>query len=461
MTFLAWLAGRFPRRPPLCRGDRGRRPAARRLTLAPTVTLLEDRLAPALLTVNSLADTLSADAALTLREAIALVDSGGTATGASGNSLAAAKAGQIDTTNPFGTMDVIQFDPHLFGPTPRVITVVEGELLVDRSVAILGPGAGQLAVSGNNQSRVFEVAGGAAVTLSGLTIEAGDLALADLTGSGAGIINYGVLMLTDSIVEDGAAPVSGGGIANYGALTLTGSAVAGNAARVAGGIWNDGALTLVDSTVSGNVAQDSDGGIGSYGGPVTLTESAVVDNDANGAGGIGSYDGTVTLVDSTVSGNAAVHIGGLLNGAALLLSGSTVSDNTAQLDGGGLANYGTAALTGSTVSGNTALGGNGGIGNYAGALALTDSTVSGNTAGEAGGIGNYGGTLTLSDSTVVGNSAVDIGGILNDATLTLTGSTVSGNTGQRSDGGLANYGLLLLNGSSVTGNTAGWGADFG
>ena len=118
------------------------------------------------------------------------------------------------------------------------ITLTTGELLVDKSVQILGPGADQLAVSGNNASRVFHIASGKTVTISGLTIRNG-------LASGA----------------------RGGGIYNdHATLTLTNSTLSGNSAEFGGGIFNDGdagsaTLTVTDSTVSGNAANTEGGGM--------------------------------------------------------------------------------------------------------------------------------------------------------------------------------------------------------
>ena len=53
------------------------------------------------------------------------------------------------------------------------IGLTTGELLVTRSIIIAGPGAENLAVNGNNQSRVFHIASGQTVTISGLTITNG------------------------------------------------------------------------------------------------------------------------------------------------------------------------------------------------------------------------------------------------------------------------------------------------
>ena len=79
--------------------------------------------------------------------------------------------------------DTIAFSSKLDGKT---IALTSGELLITDSVTIDGPGANQLAVSGNNASRVFEVAAGQNVTISGLTITHGYAA-----DQGGGILNDG------------------------------------------------------------------------------------------------------------------------------------------------------------------------------------------------------------------------------------------------------------------------------
>ena len=41
---------------------------------------------------------------------------------------------------------------------PATITLTSGQLIVDKSVTISGPGANQLSVNGNATSRVFHIA---------------------------------------------------------------------------------------------------------------------------------------------------------------------------------------------------------------------------------------------------------------------------------------------------------------
>src|SRR5262249_44351261 len=52
--------------------------------------------------------------------------------------------------------DTIDFDPGLRGQT---ITLTSGELLIDKTLDIEGPGAADLTVSGNDASRVFDLGG--------------------------------------------------------------------------------------------------------------------------------------------------------------------------------------------------------------------------------------------------------------------------------------------------------------
>jgi hypothetical protein len=430
------------------------------------VTALEDRTAPAVLTVNSLADgpVSAASSALTLREAVALIDDGGAAADASGNSLAAAKAAQINTASPFGVNDVIQFAPGLFGTAQGQIVLKDGGLLLDRSVAISGPGANLLAVSGNGQGTVLAVAAGVDVRLSGLTVEGGNAG----DGSGGGIVNNGTLTLVQSTVSGNTALLGeGGGIANNGTLTLLDSSVSGNAAANDGGLDNTGTLTLIQSSVSGNTAVIGNGGLANYGGTLTLIQSTVSGNKAYGAGGIGNYDnGTATLLDSTVVGNSAMGSGdgGIFNTAAMTLTDSIVSGNTASLVAGGIANGGTLILTNTLVTGNTVVEGNGGGIANSGALSLIDSTVSGNTAAEGigGGIINSG-ALALTDTVILGNAAVHRGGIATDSTFTLLDSSVAGNAaahdGRRFDVAdrtpADNTGLFDAEASALTGGADG------
>ena len=96
--------------------------------------------------------------------------------------------------------------------TPATITLTSGELLVNKSVTISGPGADQLSVNGNASSRVFHISPGKTVTISDLTITNGYAYQA----SGGGIYNeYATLTINNCIISGNSAS-GGGGIVNYG-----------------------------------------------------------------------------------------------------------------------------------------------------------------------------------------------------------------------------------------------------
>ena len=125
--------------------------------------------------------------------------------------------------------DTIAFARGLHG----TITLTSGELLVADSVTINGPGANQLSVSGNNASRVFEVAAGQNVTISGLTITHGSA-----PDQGGGILNDGSNLTLSGVdlsqnvaFESGTSGAQGGGLQSLdGTLTITNSQITGNQA---------------------------------------------------------------------------------------------------------------------------------------------------------------------------------------------------------------------------------------
>src|SRR5262249_50307678 len=125
-------------------------------------------------------------------------------------------------------------------------------------------------LSGNHANGVLFVGTNVTAELKGITVANGAAA------NGAGIVNHGVLYLTNSTLSGNSTAGVGGGIANIvGISYLTNSTVSGNSAGSGGGIWNSigSAAYLTNSTVSGNSA-GSGGGINSSN-FVSLTNSIV------------------------------------------------------------------------------------------------------------------------------------------------------------------------------------------
>jgi hypothetical protein len=193
--------------------------------------------------------------------------------------------------------------------------LTSGELPVIRSITISGPGAENLAINGNNHSRVFHITSGRTVTISGLTITNGHA--------------------SGNFPDD-----SGGGIYNdHARLTVVNCAIDGNyAAHFGSGIYNDGhaggiaSLTVDHSSIvsnSGNNAIYNDADL-SGSARTLITNSTLSDNvgDAIRSAACGSPHGgspEVQIISSTISG----HSGGIFNDCLshVVTSNSTISDN--------------------------------------------------------------------------------------------------------------------------------------
>jgi hypothetical protein len=295
------------------------------------------------------------------------------------------------------------------------VKLTSGELSVGRDLNIIGPGAGILAISGNNSSRAFYILSGWNVFISKLTIRdgrvTGSTGLPGQNGQearGGGIMNEGTLSLTSCVVSNNTLTGgTGGDDPNF----------AGNGGNaLGGGIGNIGTLTLTDCHIVSNSAAGGQGGVAPSG------------SDGMGGqayGGALYTGGTATLIRSTISGNTAN--GGAGNGG--VGSGS----------GGGLYNDSLLTLLTCTVAGNAAVGSlfdfGGGIFDNGTTLTLRNSTIAGNQADYGGGL-NTSGSADLGSTILAGNSAPgsgpDCSGNINSSDYNLiqntSGATFTGTT---------------------------------
>ncbi len=251
-------------------------------------------------------------------------------------------------------------------------------------IKLVGAGAANSIIDGNQIDDVIKIAAGRTVEISGVTIR-----------NGYAVAN------------------SGGGIANAGTLTITDCVLYGNHSdQVGGGIDSTGSLTMTACTVTQNNATRG-GGVSVQGGSATVAYSTVSVNSAPKAAGVyvlGPY--TITIYDSTIAGNAATQEGGGIgNDGTMQMYSSTVAfnssgTNVAGSSGSGIFDYvgGTTNLHNSLVAGNT---------------------TSGSPSDCAGTISSYGGNL--------------FGSIANCTVSTLAGSWSTLNS-------LAYLGPLQING---------------
>jgi CSLREA domain-containing protein len=473
MTPRRWIRRLFARTPRTVRSST----PARRPTARPSIEFLEDRIAPAQFTLTSLADDNSPG---TLRYDIAQANANGQA-----NTIFI--PGSLVSFFGFGGTIAL---------SGTELPAITGALSIvgDRVNGFGGP-ITPFILSGNNQSRVLEVAATGNLTLDNLIISGGKTA-----GDGGGILNQGTLTLKDVTVSANQA-VHGGGIANAGTLALTSAAVTNNQATAAGGglYTSAGTVTLNHVTVSNNKVQipasqyasgggsgvaaaglnGDGGGLAVTGGSVQVTASSIFGNLAQGGsgadGGNGANQGPAlppptTYGQSGQNGQAggngvAGGLGGVgrgggisVLGGSLAIIGSTVANNTAQGGAGGNGGQGGTGQDGQdgapgqpqTFGGGGGVGGSGGRGGDGG-------------AGGAGGAGSFafGGGLyvdifatqvTVTNSTLAGNQAIGGQGGRGGA---------GGAAGNGGNGGIGGTGLTGLDGIGGRGGNGGAGGDTG
>jgi hypothetical protein len=232
--------------------------------------------------------------------------------------------------------------------TPAKITLTSGELVVSKSVSILGPGPASLAVNGNwpvTTNRVFHILPGLNVVIAGLTVTNGHITANSTPSDWAGGIfnDHSVLTVSNCTVVRNVSNYGGGGIYNDGSssghatLKVIASTVFGNSAVYGDGIENfgvsgDAKLIMIASTIYNSI--DNDGisyeGIPSGNATVTVTNSTLysVVNDGIGVGG----NATLTVIGSTLFGRSiiggfyrgCIHNDGSSSGHATVNIGDTI-----------------------------------------------------------------------------------------------------------------------------------------
>jgi hypothetical protein len=247
-------------------------------------------------------------------------------------------------------------------------------------------------------------------------------------------------------------------------------------------------LSLEGLTISNGKPQYVDqlgGGIAAhsyFGGTVTVTvtNSAIVDNNADDGGGMylfadSSGNVSATVDDCEIARNQAVLSGGGItvraqgNGTVTAtVRNSVVTDNTAADYGGGLRIVAAGGpthvdLIGNTISTNDATEGGGAYFYNGGWLTATvsNNTFSGNTAEKGGAVYINGLSPSIDGSVFDDNSAQLGGAVYNlDADPTIVDSVFTDNTAQLGGGGIYNeqFASPTIHRSVFARNTADYGA---
>ncbi len=180
-----------------------------------------------------------------------------------------------------------------------------GDLNITESLVLVGRGAFDTVIDGNQLDRVIQVlilceSGCPGLTMSDLTVTGGQV-----TGNGGGIAVGRNSNLNRVILRNNQASNYGGGV--YGTdYTITNSAVISNSAAYGGGIAVRSGYVIVDNaTISGNSAGANGGGIATIGEPkILLGASARIEN-------------STIVFNSSNAGPAGAGIGShLMNGLA-------------------------------------------------------------------------------------------------------------------------------------------------
>jgi cysteine-rich repeat protein len=300
------------------------------------------------------------------------------------------------------------------------ILLTSGRIVVDKDLAIVGPGAASLTIDGNNADRIFHTAT-SNVAVSGLTFANGK---APSGSSGGGILTtaFEIDLVVSDCVFTNCQSAGGGAIESAaGILTVTGSTFTGNQANGGGAIRAGGhTLTILDSSFAGN---SGSGGSAVYHfdnapGP-NLTTSLIARSSFTGNietgpwGAVRFGHGAATVTDCTFSNNNG-PVGAVSSLGWLLVADSTFTGQ----DGGGVAGFGWTTIERSTFAGNDGV-----------AIVVVSN-----------------GNLSASNVTITGN----LGGVQSGGSTTLNNCTIADNVGWR--GLYATGGEIRVKNSIVAAN---------
>jgi hypothetical protein len=262
--------------------------------------------------------------------------------------------------------NTIQFDPALAGST---ITLTTGEIQISHAMNIVGPGAGKLAISGADASRIFYLSCANTsqhVSISGLSLRNGS------TAAYGGAISSKRCYLDLSRANINASHAKGGGGVSFNNGRIVRTVVSGCSADLGGGIFEtfgEGPQLIEDSTISSNHAGSTGGGVAIFFTTSSVIKRSTINNNfvpppggsaGLGGGGIEVSNAGLKLYFSTISNNHSYQAGGGISFADLDSANyasvyrSTITSNYSnKTDGNGLyAQAGRPTVTSSIVADN-------------------------------------------------------------------------------------------------------------
>jgi hypothetical protein len=382
--------------------------------------------------------------------------------------------------------DTIKFASSLAN---KKIVLTSGEISVLKAVTIDGSDAPNLTISGNNQSRVFNIGdrpNRINVTIKNLTFANGRAVAGTLDdknfadGGAIRIHDFSDLVVENSNFKNNVAERGGAIRVNYGgSLTVRNSNFDGND----GSIANDGFSAGAIATNGSNGEPGFDPGNGF----LKIENSTFTNNKGYSGGAVYSLLGPLTIEDSVFKNNESNAHGGAIftdgadksnndgKGGEIIIRGTTIEGNKTKGQGGGamLWTYESdrVLIENSKIVGNsTTYGGpynesKGGGMRIHGNLTVRNSTFANNTTDQQGGALWLDKGAVIENSTFSGNKAkVDQGGAITmntpDGTpVKITNSTFVNNSSGRDAGTIwvhgGNSDDITLTNNIFAGGTAG------
>ncbi len=323
---------------------------------------------------------------------------------------------------------------------------------IAQSVAIIGPGASALSISGGGATQLFTVSSGQSAVIFGLTLTRGFSNVSGGAVSNSGTLSiYSSSFTSNTANNPGTAFGFGGAIVNSGTLIITGGTFTGNSAigpasygATGGAIDSVGDATIDSSTFTNNSATSNGGG--TYGGAIGMTDfnttGLVITNSqffGNSAGGSNaSYNYGGAIFDS--SGDILTLAGDTFGKSGAGNTSSGANDSY----GGAIATYSSPNYTSITMSGTNT-------------FAYNTVSSASTTSYSGGGAISDGGDLLISGTNTFTNNSVNAGpnastggyaagGAINDAPpgcsgsaqISIAGTTTFANNGVSATDSLGN-----------------------
>lgn len=231
-------------------------------------------------------------------------------------------------------------DEITFGDFTGTIVLTTSQLEISSSMTIQGPGAEQLAISGNDTCRVFFINTAESVDISGVSIVSGR------QNAGGGIYNMsGNLTVTDCIFSSNTATIDGGGMYNEDCHPIVTNCIfsLNTAGNDGGGMYNywGSSPTVTNCTFSNNSATYSGGGMYNYdsANPAVINCTFTSNIAYNGGGMFNEFNSNPTVTNCTFASNTSYSGAGIYNvdNSSPTVTNCTFTSNIATI-GGGISN---------------------------------------------------------------------------------------------------------------------------